>query len=410
MIEKLLVCFIPGMDYRRISKAHTPFIHSLITKFPSASVGGNFSTADIIPTLLTGVYPPEHRWEVSLKPEIDKKLLDKFIDLIPDTITTTFQCFIHLFKGSYDLATVPPRRRRLFEIKRTKYMKKRADSLLKFGEFDSILKIIGEDRCIYISVNRFNKLKGITDKLLEDTFRLEIFELYALNILEQWYHDKTDRLNIFLEYIDRFLKELYEKCRKTNTTLLIFSDHGHDIVTGTINLTAILNNLNLKHSEYCYFIEAFRARFWIHTEKARKKIVEILSSIENGSVITKKDIEKYNLKFHDDRFGEFFFIADPGYIIFPHDFYNPLVNLFLGLKNWEQRSRIFNPVQRGYHHYLPSNDSEKGFMILSDDRFRSSGQEIEIIDFAPTILSLLGYKQPPWMKGHAVFKTQNHNS
>jgi hypothetical protein len=131
----------------------------------------------------------------------------------------------------------------------------------------------------------------------------------------------------------------------------------------------------------------------------------MLSSIEHGRVQSYEDLQEYNIKFPDSSYGEFYFRADPGYIIFPHDFYQPLANLYLGLTDWQQRSRVLNPKHRGYHGYPPNNESEKGFMILLDDRYKTTKKEVEIIDVAPTVLGLLGYEKPDYMVGDCVFTT-----
>ena len=148
------------------------------------------------------------------------------------------------------------------------------------------------------------------------------------------------------------------------------------------------------------------ARFWFHTDRARRKIVDMLHSINNGTVLSYKDMHKYNVKFDDDKYGEVYFVADSGYTIFPHDFYHPLANIFLGLTDWQQRSRIFNPKHRGNHGYLPQYESEKGFVMVLDNNYKVDKQEADIIDVAPTILGLLGYKKPDYMKGKGIFNSK----
>jgi len=129
----------------------------------------------------------------------------------------------------------------------------------------------------------------------------------------------------------------------------------------------------------------------------------MLSSIEDGKVQNYRDLQEYKIEFQDPQYGETYFRVDHGYIIFPHDFYHPLANVFLGLSDWQQRSRVLNPKHRGYHGYPPNNESEKGFIILLDARYRATKKEVEIIDVAPTVLGLLGYEKPDYMIGNCVF-------
>jgi len=374
----------------------------LIIQFPSVRVR-NVPTADILPTMLTGIYPPEHSWDVSLKENPGNTYIERIVDQIPDFLTTTFQCFLHLATGSFDLATVPPNRRRMFEIYRTRYIKKNTNSLLRFGKYDSILNIIGKENSVYLSNTKMYKLTNIIETITEGNFSLKMFETYSLDLIEHWNLDNPDIVDEAYRQLDYIVAELYEKCLKTGVTFILFSDHGQDRVNGVIELKSALEGLNLSSNDYIYYIEAFRARFWFNNDVARQQITNLLNSFENASVFSYEQMNQFNFDYRDDRYGELFFVVDPGFIIFPHDFYHPLANIFLGLMDVKQRSRIYNPVHRGNHHYLPTNDSEKGLLVLADDRFIATGKDMQIGDFAPTILSLLDLNIPKYMKGSYRF-------
>src|SRR4029450_2840261 len=109
-----------------------------------------------------------------------------------------------------------------------------------------------------------------------------------------------------------------------------------------------------------------------------------------------------HVSFEDDTYGETYLSPDAGYIFFPHDFYQPLANLFLGLRDWHQRSRLLRPIHRGNHGYLPHFPSEQGYAILLDSGYRATRAEIELIDVAPSLLALLGQAPPAHMHGPAV--------
>jgi len=86
-------------------------------------------------------------------------------------------------------------------------------------------------------------------------------------------------------------------------------------------------------------------------------------------------MRQYTIEFDDDRYGEFYFIADPSYISFPNDYHHPLGNLYLGLTDWQQRSRLRRPKYRDYHGCLPHHESERGFMVLLDERYRTAERD-----------------------------------
>ena len=129
----------------------------------------------------------------------------------------------------------------------------------------------------------------------------------------------------------------------------------------------------------------------------------MLQALEHVTIRDYKQMEQYHISHDDDTFGEVFVFCDHGYIFFPHDFYHPVANIFLSLTSPEQRSRLYNPHHRGNHGHLPGHPAEEGYVILADRSYQTVSQEVELIDFAPSILSLLGAPKPESMCGQAIF-------
>jgi bisphosphoglycerate-independent phosphoglycerate mutase (AlkP superfamily) len=48
---------------------------------------------------------------------------------------------------------------------------------------------------------------------------------------------------------------------------------------------------------------------------------------------------------------------------------------------------------------LPDYPSEEGYVILAHKNYKTSGEWVELIDFAPSILSFLGTPIPEHMRG-----------
>ncbi len=402
MIKKLCVCYIPALDLRRINPENTPFIDSALQNYPWVKIH-NMPAYDNLPTILTGVYPQEHGIDVILRSDLHP-MKDLLVRTIPDMLSTTFQCFLHFFNPSFDLATVPTWRRKRFVINRTKYISKSVSNLINFGDIDSFFKIIGEKKSKYIFTKDINDLKAFAQKSHNGEDKLVMIEIYSLDLIQHWYLDDVIRIIKAYKLIDHVFETLQAKFFKNDEiTLMFLSDHGQERIIGTIDVKGRLNGLGLSKDDYTFFIETTKARFWFHTDHARDKISDMLSFIEHGSVLSYQDLQQYNLRYPDNRYGDSFFFPDAGYIIFPHDFYHPLANLFLGLTDKQQRSRIFNPIHRGHHNYLPHSESEKGFMMLLDQNYKAIKKEAELIDFAPTVLKLLGYEKPDFMKGQCIF-------
>ena len=203
--------------------------------------------------------------------------------------------------------------------------------------------------------------------------------------------------------IDECIKDMHEECKRRGVTLMLISDHAQAKVEDTIDIVGKISELGIQKNEITYFIEATKARFWFHTDSAREKMLEYLSGNDKGTLLHFEELYKYKIKFNDDRYGEYYFVTNPGTIFHPNDFYHPLGNLYMALTNKEQMNRIQSPIYRGYHAHLPYNECEKGFVILLDDNYSAERKEVEIIDIAPTILNLMGYDKPDTLEGVSVF-------
>ncbi len=409
MIKKLVVCYIPSLDLRRINENHTPYIYNLFSQYPFVNIN-TIPIYDTLPTILTGVYPPKLNVDISLNTNYKSTFTDSIIDFSPDFLTKLIQGFIHLITNSYDLAAIPNRRRRKFSNKRIKYKSKKLENILKYDDIPSIFEIIGVNNTNYTYVNNFKLLNRIKNNLPVGNYKFDVLDIYSLDSLQHWNLDDNDKIINSYKIIDELIIYIHQKCKEKDVRLIIFSDHGQDIVKDTINIISKLKDLKLEEHEYVFFNEVNKVRFWFHTDRARHMIMDMLSKITEIEILSYRELNSYNLLYNTTEFGELFCITKPGFIFYPHDFHHPLANIVIGLTNSDQRKRIFNFKHKGYHHHLPGNDSEIGFLVFLDNSYKTHKNEHEIIDFAPTILSLLGYKQPPWMKGHAVFKTQNHNS
>lgn len=410
--SKLILCYISGLDLRRINPRATPFISESLDSYPKAYVR-NLPSNDLLPTILTGAYPTEHgMWGVKLKNNTSECFSATLIDLLPDILTTSVQCLAHFFTGSFDLAAIPPRRRRLFEIKRTKYHRRTrlTDALLEIGGIETCLGAVGKSQTRYLYNNSSHPTQNVLDKIGSGLYKLEILELYSLDLMQQWNLDSPQKVTDFYGRIDKFLNNLSERCRANGVVMVLLSDHGHEQIEGSIDIKRELNRLNVPEDEYTFFIDVSIVRFWFRTVSARREILSKLSELENVTLFTSKDLNQYNLSFVDSQYGEVFFFADPGYIFFPHDFYQPVANLYLALSDSRQRSRLRSPRHRGTHGYLPHHESERAFMIVFDEQCKARREEIDIIDVAPSILSLLGFSRPDSMRGSAVFYYSNKDS
>jgi hypothetical protein len=240
--------------------------------------------------------------------------------------------------------------------------------------------------------------------LCSDSCLLEVAELYSLDRYQQWNLDHPESVANFYGRIDRFLNRLSEKCQAKGWSLMVVSDHGHEPIRASHDLEGLLERVPVPPADYSYFIEVSSARFWFHTEEARRAVMPVLSNLSHGTVLRHHEMGRHGVPLRDAGYGEVFVYLDPGHIFFPHDFHHPVANLWLGLTDRMQRSRLRDPRHRGNHGHLPHFEAEKSFALLLDTSFEADGREADILDVAPSILGVLGCKPPPTMNGRSLFR------
>ena len=54
--DRIVICYVPAMDLRRVDSSSCPYVSSLLNDFPWVEIR-NFPTVDNVPSLLTGAYP-----------------------------------------------------------------------------------------------------------------------------------------------------------------------------------------------------------------------------------------------------------------------------------------------------------------------------------------------------------------
>jgi hypothetical protein len=325
-------------------------------------------------------------------------------DCIPDIVSTTLQCSRHFVDETYDLAVIPWRRRRRFELHRFKYTRRAASaqSMAEFSGYQSIFGLLG-DRAQYVFTKDFDALPGLAQRLPTGRCLIEFVEMYALDLVQHWHLDDAAVMRDALARTDAFARELHANCSRRGVRYVLLVDHGQERVVGSIPLLQTIAQTGVPEAEYSYFVELASARFWFHTDRARRTLTEALAGLPKTTLLSWRQMHEYQVCFEDDAFGEAYLFAEAGQIFFPHDFYHPIGNAVLGLMDRHQRARAGNPVHRGNHGYLPHHPSEHGWLIAADAVVESPQRRAKLVDVAPSLLSLAGAVPPAYMKGAVLF-------
>jgi hypothetical protein len=402
--ERLVVCYVSGLDRRRLSPEVTPAIHAMLAEHPWVGMVG-FPDTELASTIMSGALPQAHGlWQVALDPSPPSGPLTRLVDRLPDLVTTTAQCAVHAVRPSFDLPAVPYRRRRRLRQARFKYYTRATAEpgfLHRIGESPTLFSSLPPGQARHRLNTDLCSLPTLLPPLFGAGERLEFLEIRGLDVFEHWNLDHDAAMTMAYGLTDGFVADLARHCDQHGALMLLVSDHGQEIVGRAVDLGAAIRRLGLRDDEFDMFLEVPSARFWLHTDHARDRIGGLLAGL-GGAVLGWRDLGQFGIDFPDASGGELYWVADPGTVVFPHDFYHPLGNLALAASDWQQRPRLSSPLHRGYHAYMPHHPCEQGFVLVRDRDRRLRDLPLRLVDVAPTALHLLGVPQARHMSGQSA--------
>lgn len=402
----LVVCYVPGLDLRRIDDRLTPFVAALLSDFPKMPLRGQATHASA-PTLFSGVGPQTHgAWGPQLRPHTrdDRSLLQRGLDRLPDWLTTTVQGFAHMTFGSIDLATMPPRRRRRFAWRRLnmKAIRDRDRTMRKMNGAPSLFGTVASSRYGY--VDDFGRTHLLLERAADPRIELDVFANHALDYMQHWNMHDERLMDANYRDIDDFVRALHAKCDHRGTRLVLISDHGQEPVRRVVDPRPILTGLDVPPGSFDHFVEYAKMTLWFRDAATEARIVRRLRDVPDTISMPRADLRRYGVDFADGSFGDAVLYLRPGCSFFPNDFYQPLANAVLAAKKPGQRGRWRRPWHQGEHGYLPDHPCEDGFVVVADKRvrLRSDLPEARLIDVAPSLLAMLGMPAPAAMEGRSL--------
>ena len=126
-----------------------------------------------------------------------------------------------------------------------------------------------------------------------------------------------------LQWYEEQLREVFRVARERDpeACLTVCSDHGMTPVTRHADLVTEVERLGLQMpQDYLAVYDSTMARFWFFNETARRRVSEVLQSLECGRVLTKPELREFGLNFSDDRYGELIFLLNAGWMIAESEF------------------------------------------------------------------------------------------
>lgn len=98
----------------------------------------------------------------------------------------------------------------------------------------------------------------------------------------------------------------------------LFSDHGMADVNICSDLLPRWNKLGLKYGrDYIAVWDSTMARFWFHSEDARRTATAWLAAQKDGEILTDERLAGYGCLFPDRKYGELFYLLPSGSLFVP---------------------------------------------------------------------------------------------
>jgi hypothetical protein len=187
-----------------------------------------------------------------------------------------------------------------------------------------------------------------------------------------------------LRRLDQLVEAQYEAYahRVSDFDVFVFSDHGHIRAEKRVDIHSVFRRYGHHLNRFIHLIESNYARFWFRNDDERVIVERILSTIEEGFLLTEEHLRRYHLEMPDNRYGDLVFYLDAPYLF---------TKTIWG----------FSRKQKSMHGYLPDYPDSDG--VFLSQRPLVEGTHAELVDVLPTLLDSLGLPAPNYMDGQTLW-------
>lgn len=123
-----------------------------------------------------------------------------------------------------------------------------------------------------------------------------------------------------LAWYEAGLRRLWEAAtrRRSDVRMFVFSDHGMTPVRWTYDLGRDVATLGLRiPDDYLVAYDSTMARFWVWNDRARARLVELLTGHPCGQLLDREELSRLGVWFDDDRYYHLLFLMKPGMLLCP---------------------------------------------------------------------------------------------
>jgi len=302
----------------------------LVTKAPLNTVFGYSSTC--VPTILTGKLPRDHGHFAffCFTPHKSPFGLCRYLQVLPTSITRRGRVRRllsrilrrrHGYTGYFQIYNVPLDYLPYFEYSEQYDLYQRGG--INSGVPTIFDHLRDHEVPFYLSDWRATEeanLRAINAALEKDEVAFAYLYLGHLDALLHQYGAWHPIVDEKVQWYDRQLRGVLARaCKRYDTVnLYVFSDHGMTDVIDHCDLIPQITRTGLRFGvDYGAMYDGTMARFWFRHEGARRKIVEALEREPRGRILSDETLREYGCDFPTNRYGDLFFLLDPGGLLCP---------------------------------------------------------------------------------------------
>ncbi|WP_372369491.1 alkaline phosphatase family protein [Candidatus Uabimicrobium sp. HlEnr_7] len=324
-----LFVFIDAFGWEILNK-HTFLNDILQTKKKLDTVLGYSCTCD--PTILTGEMPEKHGHFSFFyyNPSKSPFRICRLLDLFPKFFTkrgrvrrllSKILVRYYGFTGYFQIYNMPFRHLHLFDYseKRDIYQPKGINS----GSPNIFDYLREQNIPFYLSDWRHSEqqnLESLRSTINKDQVPFGYLYLAAMDATLHQYGTDHELVAQKIDWYSQQLQGILTLAKQhyNDVKLHIFSDHGMTNVRETFDLMSVVNNLPYKFAkDYVAVYDSTMARFWFFNDDVRNEVTKALEKCKTGRVLSEEDLRNYGCYFDDYRYGELFFLMEPGVLICP---------------------------------------------------------------------------------------------
>ncbi|MEW6754362.1 MAG: alkaline phosphatase family protein [Candidatus Latescibacterota bacterium] len=324
-----LFVFIDALGWE-LAQRHV-FLEGLLTvRRPLATVFGYSSTCD--PTILTGRLAREHGHFSFFRyaPGVSPFGVCRHLRFLPRAITRRGRVRrvlsrairrYHGYTGYFQIYNMPFEVLPLFD-----YTEKR-DIYQPGGINSGIPTVFDQFRQARVPFHLSDWRRGERENLraAEEAMqggqvRFVYLYLAAMDAMLHAEGTLSPRAAAQLAWYDASLRRLLEVAQRRygEVRLHVFSDHGMTDVVQACDLMAAVQATGLEFGrDYAAVYDSTMARFWFLRPGARQRLTACLEAQAGGHILSPEALHRWGCDFPDQRYGEEFFLADPGVLICP---------------------------------------------------------------------------------------------